>query len=204
VICHREKARQKRCPHVPFSLRFHGCAGIFRSKTDGDDWNDISSVLIAVGGNVWAVAIDPGGYTLAGTARGGVFRSVETTTNRCPRPERYWKNNPAFWPVNSLKLGSQSYAKTELQKKLKHSEATVDASLVLAGQLIAVKLNLANGSEPVPVRGTINDADALSSRFPGKLPCKVKRSSPLGQAIANDATVLTDYNLGNLTPDCTP
>ena len=106
--------------------------------------------------------------------------------------------------MNSLKLGSQSYAKTELQKKLKHSEATVDASLVLDGQLIAVKLNLANGSEPAPVRGTISDADALSSRFPGKLPYKVKRSSPLGQAIADDGTVLTDYNLGNLTPDCTP
>ena len=100
----------------------------------------------------------------------------------------------AFWHENML-VPAQQYGP---------SGAQVMISKSADGQLIAVKLNLANGSEPVPVRGTINDADALSSRFPGKLPCKVKRSSPLGQAIADDGTVLTDYNLGNLTPDCTP
>ena len=57
-------------------------------------------------------------------------------------------------------------------------------SLILAHQLIASKLNLANGSDPAPVIGTIDQADALLSRFAGKLPYKVKRSRrPAGRCL---------------------
>ena len=84
------------------------------------------------------------------------------------------------------------------------AEGETDASLMLAHQLIAAKLNLANGSDPAPVSSTIDDADALLSRFPGKLPYNVKRSSRPGRAMFNDATVLSDYNHGNLTPGCSP
>ncbi len=60
---------------------FAGAAGgAFRSTNDGDNWTDISSGLIPLGGNVWALAIDTAGYALAGTAGGGVFRSVQSTT----------------------------------------------------------------------------------------------------------------------------
>ena len=51
---------------------------------------------------------------------------------------------------------------------------------------------------------TIAEADALLSRFSGKLPYRVKRSSPPGEAMATDVAVLRDYNLGNLTPGCDP
>ena len=97
-------------------------------------------------------------------------------------------------------LGSQSYDKAELKKIIEGDGRNGDASLVLAGQLIAAKLNLANGSDPAPVSSTIADADALLSRFSGKLPYAAKRSSPPGEAMATDVAVLGDYNLGNLTP----
>ena len=66
--------------------------GVFRSTNDGGSWTDISSGLIPVGGNVWALAIDSGNYAFAGTAGGGVFRSVRSTVpvrvvpNPRPRP----------------------------------------------------------------------------------------------------------------------
>jgi photosystem II stability/assembly factor-like uncharacterized protein len=62
--------------------------GVFRSTNDGVSWTDISSGLIPVGGNVWALAIDSGNYVFAGTAGGGVFRSVQSTVTVrvVPRP----------------------------------------------------------------------------------------------------------------------
>ena len=112
-----------------------------------------------------------------------------------------------FWPVTTLTLGSQSYDQAELLAIVNTqpgAEGETDVSLILAHQLIASKLNVANGSDPAPVISTIDDADALLSRFPGKLPYSVKRSTPAGRAMFNDATVLNDYNHGNLTPDCGP
>lgn len=38
----------------------------------------------------------------------------------------------------------------------------------------------------------------------GKLPYKVKASTPTGQAMVNDASVLDSYNNGQLTPNCPP
>ena len=130
-----------------------------------------------------------------------------TPTSVCPQPQGYWKNNPNAWPVNRLTLGSQSYLKTELLIILNTSIGSgknADASLILAHQLIAAKLNVANGSDPAPVGSTITHADGLFSGFSGKLPYHVKPSSANGQAMVTDATVLESYNNGALTAGCTP
>jgi hypothetical protein len=79
-----------------------------------------------------------------------------------------------------------------------------DASLILADQLIAVQLNIANGSPPAPIRSTIADADTLLSQFPGKLPYNIRTSAAIGQQMVNDANVLDRYNNGDLTPNCPP
>jgi len=49
-----------------------------------------------------------------------------------------------------------------------------DASLILARQLIAAKLNVANGSDPTPIASIITHADALLAGYAGKLPYNVK------------------------------
>jgi len=75
-----------------------------------------------------------------------------------------------------------------------------DASIILAKQLIAAKLNIANGSDPTPISSTITHADSLLSMFSGKLPYNVKPSSIIGQMMVNDANTLDNYNNGLLTP----
>ena len=127
---------------------------------------------------------------------------VSVTAAPCPKSMGYWKNHPKAWPVASLTLGSQTYTKTELLTILK-APTRGDASLILADQLIAAKLNIANGSgEPAAVSSTITDADSLLSGFSGKLPYTVNASSPTGQAMVNDATTLNNYNNGLLTSGC--
>jgi cysteine-rich repeat protein len=125
----------------------------------------------------------------------------------CPLTQGFWKNHPDAWAVTSLTLGSQTYTQAELLTILKTSVGsgkTADASLILAHQLIAAKLNIANGSNPAPISSTIADADSLLSAFAGKLPYQVKPSSATGQQMVNDANLLDSYNNGALTPDCTP
>jgi len=87
---------------------------------------------------------------------------------------------------------------------LPKTPTTEDASLTLVRQLIAAKLNVANGSDPTSVSAIIANADSLRSGFVGKLPYYVQPSSATGQAMVNDATVLDSYNHGDLTLDCTP
>ena len=66
-------------------------------------------------------------------------------------------------------LGSQTYTKAELLDILNNPNI-FDASILLAHQLIAAKLNIANGSDPTPVSSTMTHADSLLSMFNGKLP----------------------------------
>jgi hypothetical protein len=125
----------------------------------------------------------------------------------CPQPQGYWKNNPGLWPVTSLELGSQTYSQAELLTILNTAVGTgrnADASLILANQLIAAKLNIANGSDPAPVSSTITDADSLLSGFSGHLPYHCRPSSASGQMMVNDANTLDSYNNGLLTPVCSP
>ncbi len=100
-----------------------------------------------------------------------------------------------------LTLGSQVYTKAELLAIL-NNPGGGDASMILAVQLIAAKLNIAAGSDPTPIASTIIDADSLLSMFPGKLPYHVSPSSAIGQMMINDAKTLDMYNNGNLTPGC--
>jgi hypothetical protein len=122
--------------------------------------------------------------------------------NKCPLSQGFWNNHSKAWPVTTLTLGSQTYTEAELLTILQTS-VTGDASLILAHQLIAAKLNIANGSNAAPVGSTITDADSLLSLFSGKLPYGVDPNSANGQRMVNDATTLDNYNNGALTPNCT-
>jgi uncharacterized delta-60 repeat protein len=153
---------------------------------------------IVVAGYSWQVETGNSDFALARYTSSGCVVS-----GPCPWSQGHWKNNAALWPVNSLTLGSQSYTKSELLAFLNTSTQT-DASLILARQLIASKLNVANGSDATPVASVIAHADGLLAGFAGKLPYKVKSSSTLGQQMTSDAAVLNNYNNGLLTPNCTP
>lgn len=77
----------------------------------------------------------------------------------------YWKNHGDLWPVSSLTLGTTSYTKAQLISILNEDPGhgpTANGLIILSYQLIAAKLNRANG---VPntnnVDAQIAAADAL-------------------------------------------
>jgi hypothetical protein len=122
---------------------------------------------------------------------------------KCPLSQGFWKTHSAAWPVASLILGSKTYSKAQLLTIL-NLTANNDASVILADQLIAAKLNIVQGSYPSPVAATIAHADALLAPYPGKVPLGVKSSSAAGQPMVADGTVLDSYNNGALTTTCSP
>lgn len=129
------------------------------------------------------------------------FNVTVTAGNTCPQAQGYWKNHTDLWAVNALTLGSVTYSQTELLSIL-NSSSSGDASVVLAKPLIAALLNLASGSNPVPICGTI--ADANSALDSCTLPCGTSTKSTVGQQMLSDASTLDAYNNGKLTTGCAP
>jgi hypothetical protein len=126
----------------------------------------------------------------------GAFE-LEAALTVLSQPKGYWKNNPVAWQVNELTLGSQTYTQSELLFILNlpiGSGKNADASLILAVQLIAAKLNIASGVDPSSVSSTITHADGLLSGYSGKLPYRVKPSTAKGIQMVEDAVTLETYN----------
>ena len=128
----------------------------------------------------------------------GVPQASAQTT--CPAlTQGFWKNHQSAWRVTSLTLGTTNYTAAQLETILT-TPAGGDASLILAHQLIAALLNIANGTDPSPVSATILDANTLLGA--GPIPEGIKPSSPLGQEMVNDAAILENFNQGNVTQVC--
>jgi hypothetical protein len=149
----------------------------------------------------------PAGYTSNSVSLGIVDNVVPANTGGslpCPRPQGDWKN-ASVWPVTSLTLGTHTYSQTDLLKILRApigSGNNADASLILADQLIAAKLNVANGADAAPVSASIATADALLSAYSGTLGYKVKPSSAAGKQMTAVAAELERYNTRLLTVGC--
>ena len=132
----------------------------------------------------------------------GAFVADAQQPANCPFGQGYWKNT-SQWPVTELTLGGQTYTQAELLI-LFNTPTEGDASLILAHQLIAAKLNAAQGADVTAVSGIITQADALLSQFPNKLPYAIDPSSTNGQGLTSVAGVLDVFNTGQLTVNCAP
>lgn len=121
-------------------------------------------------------------------------------TTPCPHSNYYWKKHSDDWPVWSLTLGSQSYTKRELLFLL--YLRVYNPSIALAQELIAAKLNIANGADPDSILPVIASADMVLSSFDGKLPYHVEWSSDIGKTMLGLAYTLDSYNDGKLTEGC--
>jgi uncharacterized delta-60 repeat protein len=145
---------------------------------------------IVVAGWSWPAETGDGAFGLVRYAGGNCGSQTPST---CPRTQGYWQANPDAWPVTSLTVGSQTYTQEQLHALLA-SPTRGDASIVLAQQMIAALLNIANGVDPAPIADTLAHADALLSSFSGKLAYGVKTSSVIGQAMVADAALLDQFN----------
>ena len=116
----------------------------------------------------------------------------------CTFTQGYWKNHPSAWPVSSLTLGTVTYTKTQLLSIL-GQPSQGNGLTILAHQLIAAKLNVAQGAT-APAGGLIGQADALIGNL--VVP-------PVGNGYLDPGTVnsvsndLDDYNNGRSgVPHC--
>jgi hypothetical protein len=112
----------------------------------------------------------------------------------------YWKNHQGAWQDGSgLSLGTTFYTNSQLEDIL-NTPVRGDASVDLAHQLIAALLNIANGTSSIPIQTTLNDAATLLGS--GTVPENIPASSPVGQQMTGDASILNDYNNGQITGAC--
>lgn len=114
----------------------------------------------------------------------------------CTYTQGYWKTHFAEWPVTSLTLGTVNYTAAELLA-IFNQPAAGNKLIILAHQLIAAKLNLANGADPSAAAATIAAADALI----GALIVPPIGGDNLPSSPAVDyANLLDDYNNGLIGP----
>lgn len=120
----------------------------------------------------------------------------------CPESQGFWKNHTAAWPnVMPMMIGTlNSYNQSKLLTIFK-TPVRGDASIILAYQLIAAKLNVANNSKvPDLVQNTISKSDAAIGI--SKIPAGVRPNTHLGHTMISLAEILEEYNSGLLTPGC--
>ena len=119
----------------------------------------------------------------------------------CPHTQGFWKNHPDQWPVYELYLGCELYDMDDLLELL-DTPVRGDASLILAHQLIAAKLNIANGSDDGPISAVIATIDLKLCDISGRFPYDVAPKTTDGKAMVKAAAILDQYNNGDLTPGC--
>lgn len=81
----------------------------------------------------------------------------------CPRSPGFWKTHQELWPARELVLGGVRYGEAAMAAFLDAKGG--DATLTLARQLVATRLNLLVGSDPF-VLPTVAAADEFLALFP--------------------------------------
>jgi hypothetical protein len=122
----------------------------------------------------------------------------------CTFTQGYWKthgpiptgNNVNEWPVTSLTLGTVSYTDLELQS-IFDTPAAGNGLIALAHQLIAAKLNVANGADDSDVASAIAAADALIG---GLVVPPVGAGSLSSSATSSLTGTLASFNEGAIGP----
>jgi hypothetical protein len=129
----------------------------------------------------------------------GVPQAGATTATCPPLSQGFWKNHASEWKLTSLKLGTATYTQVQALTIL-GTPPRGDASLILADQLIAALLNIANGTDPTPVATTITNANTLLGA--GPIPEGIHASTSVGQQMTADAGVLDNFNNDQVTQAC--
>ena len=136
---------------------------IFHQCLDGETWFNRQVDMSAYAGQTVRVEflVHEDGYgDLTGMYVDDVQLLVPCPSVGCVYGLGYWKNHPDSWPVTTLQLGNVTYTQQQLLDIL-HQPVRGNGLVLLAHQLIATELNIANGSDPSCIQQTIDDANAL-------------------------------------------
>ncbi len=135
----------------------------------------------------------------------GQLRVSETITcatlpcvggSSCTYTQGYWRTHPDAWPVTSLSIGTVTYQAAELIAIL-DNPAQGNGLVILVHQLIAAKLNIANGADPSAVQQAVTDADNMIEA----LVVPPIGNGYLAPGQTGDLTeTLTEYNEGTIGP----
>ncbi len=141
-------------------------------------------------------AITPSNGSGTDTVITDLIAACGSSADGCPLSQGYWKNHEEDWPVTELTIGGTVYDQGQLLEILTTPPKRGNSYLILAHQLIATLLNIANGSNPAFINDTVVAADAALVGV-NLLGGYIKNSSL--NALAG---ILDDYNNRELTPDC--
>ena len=133
-----------------------------------------------------------------GTRSSYSLNATGTTTavQNCTYTLGYWKNHPGAWPVSSLTLGTVTYTQAQLLA-IFGEPVNGNGLISLAHQLIAAKLNIAQGASSAAVATTLTAADAQI----GALVVPPIGAGSLSTSSTSAKTqVLDDFNNGIIGP----
>jgi len=116
--------------------------------------------------------------------------------HNCSYTQGYWKNHPDVWPLQSLTLGAVSYSKSQLLQIL-NRPAQGNGLVTLGHQLIAAKLNIANGADPSAVQQTVIGADNMIGALVAP---PIGNGYLLPGQTSGLTETLTQYNEGTIGP----
>jgi len=117
------------------------------------------------------------------------------TGANCTYTDGYWKTHPREWPLGSMMLGGVQYSQNQLMA-IFIMNVRDDMSYTLAHQLIAAKLNVAQGADGSQINGTIAAADMWLEQNPlGSKPTGFIATTGTGYS-----STLNSFNSGLLGP----
>jgi hypothetical protein len=149
-------------------------------------------------------------YTVVTTATSSAFSGRSSTVTTpfaadcvdqpcggvgCTLTQGFWKNHPEDWPVTTLTLGTTTYTQAQLLSIL-NQPVKGNGLVSLAHQLIAAKLNIANGASGSAINSTIASADAIIN---GLVVPPVGSGSLSTSSVSSLVNLLDQFNSGLLS-----
>lgn len=116
----------------------------------------------------------------------------EPEPNPCLLPYRWWRRNADQWPVETVTAGDTEVGADDL-RDLHRGRNRWDRRMPLVRQLIAAKLNVANGAAD-DIQADIDAADAFLQAYPLDQRLSRRQQRSLRREIRDLRAPLRDYN----------
>ena len=124
------------------------------------------------------------------------------TTPTCPQDIYTWLDTPGTWPLDPVVVGSESYGRAELAILLDDEDLEEDdASVALASEIVAAKLNRAAGVAWDPLDDLLDEADAALAPG-GLLPQGILSDTESAAQPLQLAESLADFNGADVIAGC--